>query len=584
MDGMKQQEPQKQLQFVTGQHYKVHKSYIWLMPMIAAVIIFFTILSNGIGGIVELVDAAGELQPFQLGLIAGVVVIFLLLSYGIAVGVSALLYKNLSFVFGEREFSVYSGVITKKHVHVPYGRIQSVNHRATIIQRIAGVCTVTIDTAGGAANKAIRVPYVTLDEANRMRSELYIRKSGVTVPEGAAVISSSRQDAPPVPGSQGYGEPHKASDASYNPFDEAVSPMSNWSGVFSDGSGWMEPVTFELGLSGRELLLTSLSHGSAITTAVVCAVIASTFPVYGMLGEYWFVGAVLAALLIGSTVLGYGIGVLSLALAYGNFHARRRGSRIEVERGVLQRELSGMDIDRIQSLTVRQSLVRRLMGYCEISLGRIDARDEGGDNKNNNLNRRGLVIHPFVRLDRVDDVIAGLIPEFADMPRTTDMHRLPPVALRRGIIRRGIVRNPFFYLALAWTAMAVLAGMNGVSFDGVLPAEAVGNLFSMTNVIVYGMFLASVVLMTTSSVLWKRGSGFALRKRYLMIFNDGLRTDFTVVPKNKVQSCFTRTNPFQRFSGVASIVGVTAAGIGQTGILLWDVSKDDGDRLLDWLS
>ena len=47
----------------------------------------------------------------------------------------------------------------------------------SLLQRIVGVCTVTIDTAGGADNKALVVPYVEKSAAEQIRRELFMRKS-----------------------------------------------------------------------------------------------------------------------------------------------------------------------------------------------------------------------------------------------------------------------------------------------------------------------------------------------------------------------------------------------------------------------
>ena len=115
------------------------------------------------------------------------------------------------------------------------------------------------------------------------------------------------------------------------------------------------------------------------------------------------------------------------------------GSRIEVERGLLARDFSGIDIARVQSIEVRQSFIRRIIGYCELSLGRIDAAGEqNSGNNNSKANTKGLVIHPFVKLDRVDEIIDGLMPEYADRPHREECTSLPKPALRRALLRRCI--------------------------------------------------------------------------------------------------------------------------------------------------
>ena len=55
---------------------------------------------------------------------------------------------------------------------MPYKRVQSVDMRAGLLQRIVGVCTLEIDTAGGSSNKAILVPYLTKSDAEALRAEL----------------------------------------------------------------------------------------------------------------------------------------------------------------------------------------------------------------------------------------------------------------------------------------------------------------------------------------------------------------------------------------------------------------------------
>ena len=124
--------------FETGKHYQVHKSYIWLGPLLALITVVLIFVLNSIGLIVEI---ANELGAGRLNVLVVILVCIggLLLLYGLTVLLYALAYKSMSYVFDEREFSFYAGIITKRRVHVPYARVQSVNHKASIFQRLAGV-------------------------------------------------------------------------------------------------------------------------------------------------------------------------------------------------------------------------------------------------------------------------------------------------------------------------------------------------------------------------------------------------------------------------------------------------------------
>ena len=140
--------------FETGRHYKVHKSYVWLGPVVAVLAVAVIALANSMPGIMQGISALRD-SDVHIPVFAAVVgvVVGLVALYGIVLAVYALAYKNMSYVFDEREFSFYSGIITKRRTHIPYARVQSVNHRATIVQRLAGVCSVSIDSAGGASNR-----------------------------------------------------------------------------------------------------------------------------------------------------------------------------------------------------------------------------------------------------------------------------------------------------------------------------------------------------------------------------------------------------------------------------------------------
>ena len=95
----------------------------------------------------------------------------------------------------------------------------------------------------------------------------------------------------------------------------------------------------------------------------------------------------------------WALSAVGTMLAFGGFKARRRGDRIEVERGILQHSFQGVAVDRVQSVIISQTLIRRLMGYCEISLGKIDAMESNsGDDKGNKSGQAGkVVVHPFVK-------------------------------------------------------------------------------------------------------------------------------------------------------------------------------------------
>jgi putative membrane protein len=374
--------------------------------------------------------------------------------------------------------------------------------------------------------------------------------------------------------------------------DTAAAPLGDWRGIYGGTALFgEEPASYEFGLSNHELLLTTVSHDSPLTVAlIVCFTFVLTLA-FVMLAQDEVALAIATftlPIVVGSTLLTWVFGLFAVMFSYGNFRARRRGSRIEVERGLLARSFSGIDIERVQSIEIRQSFIRRIIGYCELSLGRIDIASE--KNKGNNdakMNGKGLVIHPFVKLDRVDEIIDGLAPEFADRPRRVDCAPLPKPALRRAVLRRCIWYNWALWIVVAfgvcWAVIGTLVVSGGVHFANATAYAQYDRFMVGSLIVVIGVCAVITVARGVGAVLWARYSGYAWNRRYLLIYNDGLSTGQSIIPRQKIQSGVTRSNPFQRRLSLATLQAVTAAGTRATTARLVDVPADTCSDYLDWV-
>ena len=604
-------QPSADLQPAEPPRHYVHHSYIWLGSLRSAGIIIvalgISLFSSMIGSFFE---GAGRVDGFivmvaGLGIAASIVVIFLLcLLY------QWWSYKHLWYELGDEEFSLYSGIFNKKRVHVPYQRVQSVDQHASLLQRLFGVCTVNVDTAGGASHTAVTVPYLRKDQAEHLRMELYLHKRRILGLGEEPPIASTNvapvpagDDArvpPAVP--QGYvavapnvasvGQPGNVLDIGAEVWDDVR-------GVFAGDAVNMGASSYEYGLTNKELILTGLSNNTGFVLALI-GVLATVFQVVGgamdVAGDA--AGAVAdAALTAGSALLGgnmvlfgiviciitvaimWAVSVAGTCIQFGGFKARRRGNRIEIEHGLLQHRIRGVDVDRVQSVIVKQGVIRRLLGYCELSLGKIDATDTSQGDQTQTTIQQGMVIHPFVKVDRVPEILDGIIPEFADAPAAET--GLAPAALRRAIIRRGILQGAGFWIAVC---VAVFQIVVNLVWHPTAPVEQM--MLSYANVGAYAAYavcLIIFVLEVISAVMWAKGSGFAFNRRFMRVVNSGLGCESVLFPRRKIQFGYTKTNPFQRRAKTATIAARTAAGTGGTTVRLIDVCEDDALTWLDWV-
>lgn len=592
------------------ERHHVHHSYIWLGSLRAFGAVLVAMAVTSLGSLASLLAGFASADPGErmASLVAAVFVCVCVVVVGaLVLGGHAWGYRHLYYTLGEEEFSLYSGIFSKKRMHIPYQRVQSVNHSASVLQRLAGVCTVKVETAGGAANEGATVPYVTVADAENLRLELFARKQAVLAgrPIPANVSAAGLMAQAQQPGVSRAGDVASAFDGAFevdgarNVLDGADEILHDVRGIWGGMEVDTGHVTYEHGLSNRELVLTGLTNntGFALVAIGVIGTIAqvagSALEFFGAQSEDVANAAFSAGRVLSPGAVAFGVAVFLLAvialwavsaigacLTFGGFRARRRDNRIEVEHGLLSRKFHGVDVDRVQSVIIRQGFIRRLMGYCEVSLGKVDSAAQTSDDAKTSSPNTGLVVHPFVKLDRVPDILAGLVPEFADAP--TDDRPVAPPALRRALVRRCTwAGSGFWLIVLAALCQAALY------FAQRLPevAAEIGPVMGVVDsvfMVVYAVGVLWVVAEGVGAVLWYRESSFAFNRHFMMVTNGGFSRESVLVPRKKIQFGMAKSNPFQRAARVATVSVTTAAGLGTT-LRLLDAREEDAAAWLSWL-
>ena len=608
---------------VQGRH-KLHHSYIWLGSLRALPSIFIAFVTVGFSSVASLAANGGASGlPFSgpafIVLVVLGILLFMVLILALCVGFTAWSWRYIWYEFDDTEFSYYSGILNKRRVHVPYQKVQSVNEKATLLQRAAGVCTVVIETAGGSANKAVRVAYVERSAAEVIRRELYLRKrlmnadaaprpaaalpedgaAGMAQPSAAALLAAGS-----VPGVSSHlparcplprpAPPPYAANA----LDAPAAFAEDLRGVFAGDEVDTGEVTYEFGLTNKELILSAVTGKSSFVIVLV-GFIASLSSVISFVADAGFVptedavyeqawhslsAAGPAAALVGACAIvaafavAWVIYLVGALLSYGGFRARRRGSRIEVERGMLTHLFSGVDVERIQSVHIHQSFFQRILKCCSVSYGRIAAGpDEYGSNSSSGADDK-LIVHPFVPLSRAHEVISQLTPEFATLPRPD--RPVSPRALRRSITRRAIIQGGGFWLAVAALICTACVGMLR-TVGAITDADASFLHVGIASLLILAALI--FVVEVIGAVLWYRRASFGMGPRCAVLVNGGYSVETTFLPRTKIQLAGTRSNPLQRHARVATLFAKSAAGVGGQKERLIDVSETDAVLWRDWV-
>lgn len=642
------------------QRHKLHHSYIWLSAVrsLPYVLIALVVSIGPAAG--SLIEDLGNIDANNMGLpiIFGATVLFLLILEGIIIGAAAIGYRYRWYEFGVSEFSSYWGIFNKNRSHIPYQRIQSVNEKMSLLQRIVGVCTVTVETAGGENNKALVIPYVEKSAAERIRREVFMRKSlmasGLTPQEAdermQALVAQERMQAEgsfaaanaPV-GLNGFsgavgtpgapippwelqaqqqavlqqtqqmpqGVPQQIQQGAFPQSQQGASPATNvldmpadvmddMRGIFAHAEVDTGKVTCEFGLSNKELLLSALSSKtsfafvllgviSALATLlgglVDARIISSSEAVYSAAWQAMSssFGMLFLLFILGILLVLWLVSVGSSCLTYAGFRSRRRGNRIEVERGLITHVFSGMDVERIQSIHIHQSFFQRLLKCCSVAYGRVGAMEENGNSDGANSSEADkLVVHPFLPLSRVQEVIEGLTPEYRTLPQPTK--HVDKKALRRALTRRVVWQGLGFWLLVVLVCMWVVLGIfvSSELSQEVFSGMTLLQVMLLITGIVGALIVVVAVFEAINAVLWYRLAAMGWDRFGFIIVNGGFSTDSVTIPRTKIQAALIRTNPLQRHAKVASVIVNTAAGVGSTRHRLIDVSRGDAEEWLTW--
>lgn len=642
------------------QRHKLHHSYIWLSAVrsLPYVLIALVVSIGPAAG--SLIEDLGNIDANNMGLpiIFGATVLFLLILEGIIIGAAAIGYRYRWYEFGVSEFSSYWGIFNKNRSHIPYQRIQSVNEKMSLLQRIVGVCTVTVETAGGENNKALVIPYVEKSAAERIRREVFMRKSlmasGLTPQEAdermQALVAQERMQAEgsfaaanaPV-GLNGFsgavgtpgapippwelqaqqqavlqqtqqmpqGVPQQIQQGAFPQSQQGASPVTNvldmpadvmddMRGIFAHAEVDTGKVTCEFGLSNKELLLSALSSKtsfafvllgviSALATLlgglVDARIISSSEAVYSAAWQAMSssFGMLFLLFILGILLVLWLISVGSSCLTYAGFRSRRRGNRIEVERGLITHVFSGMDVERIQSIHIHQSFFQRLLKCCSVAYGRVGAMEENGNSDGANSSEADkLVVHPFLPLSRVQEVIEGLTPEYRTLPQPT--RHVDKKALRRALTRRVVWQGLGFWLLVVLVCTWVVLGIfvSSELSQEVFSGMTLLQVMLLITGIVGALIVVIAVFEAINAVLWYRLAAMGWDRFGFTIVNGGFSTDSVTIPRTKIQAALIRTNPLQRHAKVASVIVNTAAGVGSTRHRLIDVSRGDAEEWLTW--
>ena len=430
------------------------------------------------------------------------------------------------------------GILSRRRLRVPYEHVHTIQMNSGLLERLFGLIKLDFDTGAAAAEgEATTIDGLRAGEAEALREEIFRRKRlalGEAPAEGAAGEAAALEGERPA--------------ATYR-------------------------------LEGRELLLAAASQTSAVSQAVALLVLlangANQLIEWGVLD---LVGAgdellrvplatvvpVVAAALLLAIALGALASFAINLVRYSGFRVERFVDRVTVEHGLVSRSSRTLALERVQFVTVRQGLVRQLIGYAEVRAHVVAAAGEGEPSG-------AALLHPFVRTSELDAFLSEVLPAYAGVLDAAELGRLGPVARRRAVVR-----------AVAWWLCVLAIMAAALWLSGV--AGLLGDIAWLLRPLLVLAAVASLVTLTSLVADALRGCSAARyghTARELVLVSGGLTRVTALVPRARLQHMTVSRSPFQRRAGVATLSARTAS-VNADGLRLRDLPEAEASALLAW--
>jgi len=337
-------------------------------------------------------------------------------------------YLTFRYRYEEHEMVIRTGFIFRNERHIPYARIQNLDAVQNLFHRLLGVVEVRVETGGGTEPEA-KMSVLPLDAMEEMRRRVFAGKEGSApaeaAPEGTALLRLSPRDLVLHGLIENRGFVLLA--AGFGVFWET--------GIFDRLMGVVfDDIKPSSGLV-RDLWQSVRDGGGLPVDRIALALAA-------------FAGFLLLMRL------------LSMAWALIRLHGFRltlEGEDLRTEFGLFTRVVATIPLRRIQTLTIRETPLHRLLGYASVK-----AETAGADGGEEDKATQREWLAPILRRAQLPDLLLAVQPglDLAGVsPAGVSWNAAHPRAFRRELKQWLLVTLPIavpFAVFLRWWALALL--------------------------------------------------------------------------------------------------------------------------------
>ncbi len=493
----------------------VRSTLIFLVPMI------FIFIQN--------LDTENLLR--NLLILAGAAVLIML----VIVPLQVLSWAFYTYRYESGYLHIKSGVIFKKERSIKRERVQTVNIRRGIIQRLFGLAGLQVETAGGGSESELSLAAVTIEEAYNIKRSLegkaadYVSASGDTSAEAAESAAGEAEESK----------------------KEKTLPRSGLKAVID--TAWSSGEEAEAGTVYRitipELFLAgATSGGFFVLFSVIGVIFSQALPfIPDAFWDYLLeqvtstaAGTVVLVVMV-LLVFSWSISTLAFMVQYANFTLQRHQDRLLVTWGLIEQKQLALNLNRLQALVMNEGILRQPFGRCALV-----AEVAGGGSSDQNYI---TLLFPLLRTAELNQFLGRILPEYR-MPESYTP--LPSRSLRRYIFR-AVAPTLLVIVPLQWVPYGWL------SFLLFIPAALWG----------YSRY---------------RAGGTALDERQMVLRFRFVNRFRVMMLRKHIQAFQVSVNPFQRWWNLRTVRAWVLSSPAGKAFQVTDVEEKEARRIWDWYS
>lgn len=336
---------------------------------------------------------------------------------------------------GSDGLSFKSGLLFRKHRTISYGSIHAINSSSPVYLQPFGVVRLTV-SAAGSADTDIRldaVPAVLQLELEAFRAQARTGQAAnvgsTQVPHDARQVVNTTADIAVNDTADGSIKATGISEANVRTIATSPKRDTGYDPAYTAGPiACVGKPAVPADSRGQAPVFRASVKDILLFAVTDIGFLAAAFVVYGfvqqvqeVVPESWVRDAERSVSAVAtSSLLSIALAVLacvmvlmlvsivtSLLRFYG-FEVWRRGDDLVVVRGLLTRRTSTIPVSRIQTVMVKQSLLRRPFGLCSVGLGLSSSAT--GENAEGSISASRIL--PVIGTHRVYDVLHTMLPEW----------------------------------------------------------------------------------------------------------------------------------------------------------------------------